>query len=449
MRNSNTLDMTTGSPIKHLLRFTGPLLVGNLFQQFYNMVDSMVVGNFVGANALAAVGACASMNFLFFSMSNGLSAGIGVIVAQYFGAKDEKHVRATIANSVYVLTFTAILLSMVGYFISPGLLRFLDTPAVILDDAILYLRTTCLGMIAIAAYNGVASILRALGDSKTPLYFLILASVINVILDLVFVLQFDMSVFGVALATIIAQGISAVLCLVYALKRNPYFRLKKEEMEVRMDIIGESCRLGIPLGFQSSLIAISCVALQGVVNSFGEKVVAAFTIISRIEQIVQQPYNSMGMAVTTYSGQNIGAGNVDRVKLGFRNAVWMALIFSLALLPIAWLFGEQIVGAFVNDPEVIAIGKNAIRITSLCYFGLGMIYVPRAVLNGCGDSRFAMINGLTEVCCRIGFSQICIRIPVIGYWGIWLTTVGTWWVTAFICLLRYLKGKWRYMGIKS
>ena len=449
MRNSNTLDMTTGSPIKHLLRFTGPLLVGNLFQQFYNMVDSMVVGNFVGANALAAVGACASMNFLFFSMSNGLSAGIGVIVAQYFGAKDEKHVRATIANSVYVLTFTAILLSMVGYFISPGLLRFLDTPAVILDDAILYLRTTCLGMIAIAAYNGVASILRALGDSKTPLYFLILASVINVILDLVFVLQFDMSVFGVALATIIAQGISAVLCLVYALKRNPYFRLKKEEMEVRTDIIGESCRLGIPLGFQSSLIAISCVALQGVVNSFGEKVVAAFTIISRIEQIVQQPYNSMGMAVTTYSGQNIGAGNVDRVKLGFRNAVWMALIFSLALLPIAWLFGEQIVGAFVNDPEVIAIGKNAIRITSLCYFGLGMIYVPRAVLNGCGDSRFAMINGLTEVCCRIGFSQICIRIPVIGYWGIWLTTVGTWWVTASICLLRYLKGKWRYMGIKS
>lgn len=441
--------MTTGSPIKHILRFTGPLLVGNLFQQLYNMVDSLVVGNFVGANALASVGACASMNFLFFSLSNGLSAGIGVIVSQYFGADDEDHVKASIANAVYVLAATAVLISVLGYLLGPILLHVLGTPEAIMADAVVYVRTTCLGLIAIAAYNGVAAILRALGDSRTPLYFLIVACLMNVVLDLLFVLQFGMNVFGVALATVIAQAASALFCLIYALGKNPYFRLKKEEMRPRSDIIKECFRLGMPLAFQSSLIAVSCVALQSVVNSFGETVVAAFTIVGRVEQVVQQPYNSLGLALTTYSGQNIGAGKVDRVRRGCRNCVWIALIFSLLLLPIAYLFGEQIIGAFVKDAEVIAIGSKAIRITSLCYFGLGMIYVPRAVLNGCGDASFAMANGLTEIACRIGFSQLLTRIAGLGYWGIWITTGATWTVTGIICVIRYMQGKWKHMGIQS
>ncbi len=442
-KQKNITDMTIGSPLKHILTFALPLLVGNLFQQLYNMVDSIVVGNYVGANALAAVGSCGSMNFLFFSLSSGLGIGIGVIVSQYFGAKDEENVRATIANSIYVLGVAAIVVSILGVILSPYILRLLSTPDAIIGDATVYMRTTCSGIIAIACYNGVASILRALGDSRTPLYFLILSSIINVILDLLFVRAFGMGVFGVAIATIIAQAISAISCLCYAYRKISYFRLTKQQLKPRWNIIFRSFRLGVPIALQNSMIAVSCMALQGVVNQFGETVVAAYTITGRIEMIIQQPYGSLSTALTTYSGQNIGAGNKERVAKGFRQATFVALIFSIVMLPVMFLFGTQIVGIFVNEGEVIAIGAKALRISSFFYFGLGMIYVPRAVLNGCGDAAFAMINGLTEVVCRIGYSQMFTRIPILGYWGVWITTVATWVTTAVVCVWRYFRVKRR------
>ena len=447
MNTKNMQDMTVGSPAGHILRFALPLLIGNLFQQFYNMVDSLVVGNFVGANALAAVGACGSMNFLFFSLSSGLAIGIGIIVAQYFGAKDEENIRMTIANSIYVLSVVAILVSVLGIIFSPALLRLLQTPDSIMADSVLYMKTTCAGIVAIAAYNGVASILRALGDSKTPLYFLILASIINVVLDLLFVLRFEWSVFGVAMATIIAQAVAAVTCIIYAYVKVPYFRLTAEQLRPQKEIIKRSFVLGIPLALQNSMIAVSCMVLQGVVNTFGETVVAAYTIIGRIEQVVQQPYSSLGAAITTYTGQNVGASKLERVKKGYHQAIIMVLIFSILLLPICYLFGEQIIGAFVKEPEVIAIGVKALRINSLFYFGLGMIYVPRALLNGAGDTGFAMLNGFTEVACRILYSQVLTRIPALGYWGIWVTTGATWATTAVVCVIRYTKGKWKQKAL--
>lgn len=443
MKGKYITDMTTGSPVKHILKFALPLLFGNLFQQLYNMVDSIVVGNYVGANALAAVGTCGSMNFLFFSLSSGLAIGIGIIVAQYFGAGDEERVQATIANSIYVLAAAALIVSMIGIALAPWLLRLLATPESIIGDSVTYMRTTCSGIIAIAAYNGVASILRALGDSRTPLYFLIVASVLNVVLDLLFVLQFGWGVFGVAIATIIAQAVSAIFCIVYAYKKVPYFRLSKEQLKPEKAIIKNSFRLGVPIALQNSMIAVSCMALQGTVNRFGETVMAAYTISNRIEQLIQQPFGSLAAALTTYSGQNIGAGKLDRVKKGYRQATLLALIFSVAMLPVMYFGGARIVGAFVKEPEVIVLGVKALRITSLCYFGLGMIYVPRAVLNGVGDTGFAMLNGITEVACRIGYSQILTRIPVLGYWGIWITTGMTWITTAIVCVLRYVRGKWR------
>ena len=447
MNNRNITDMTTGSPAKHILKFALPLLIGNLFQQLYNMVDSIVVGNYVGKNALAAVGACGSMNFLFFALSSGLAIGIGIIVSQYFGAKDEKNVRSTIANSFYVLVIASLAVSVIGILFAPGLLKLLMTPDNIIGDSIIYMRTTCAGIAAIALYNGVAAILRAIGDSKTPLYFLILSSIVNVILDLTFVLALQMGVFGVALATIISQAVSAVTCLFYAYHKVPYFRLSREELRPHREIIVKSFRLGLPLALQNSMIAISCMVLQGAVNSYGDTVMAAFTITSRIEQIVQQPYGSLGAALTTYSGQNIGAAKVDRVKKGFRQAALMALIFSILLIPIAYLFGHRIVGVFVKEQEVIDIGYKALRITSLCYFGLGMIYVPRALLNGCADTGFSMINGITEVACRILYSQLFIHIPFLGYWAIWITTGATWVTTAVVCVARYFQGKWQGKSI--
>ncbi len=447
MNTKKMTDMTTGSPVKHILGFAWPLLIGNLFQQLYNMVDSAIVGKFVGADALAAVGTCGAANFLFFSLSAGLAAGIGIIVSQYYGAGDERNVRKTIGNAVYVLTFVSLIVSALGITLTPALLRLLDTPSDIFNDAKTYMITTCSGILAIAIYNGVSSILRALGDSKTPLYFLILSSIVNVVLDLVFVLALRWGVFGVAFATIISQIVSAVTSTIYAYRKVPYFHLKKEQLAFDKAIIAKSFKLGIPVAFQNSMIAVSCMVLQGVVNGYGNTVMAAYTITGRVEQIVQQPYGSLGIALTTYAGQNVGAGRYDRVKEGYKKAVLMVLIFSLLMIPVMFFLGKYIVGIFVSDARVIAMGVKALRITSLCYFGLGMIYIPRSVLNGCGDTGFAMINGLTEVSCRIIYSQILIRIPFLGFWGIWVTTGFTWITTAIVCVTRYVKGKWKNKSI--
>lgn len=457
--NSNITDMTTGSPTKHLLAFSAPLLLGNLFQQFYNMVDSIIVGKYVGQNALAAVGTCGSMSFLFFSLSSGLAIGIGIIVAQYFGAKEFKNVRTTIGSSFYVLSFSALTVTLISLIFSPLLLKLLNCPDTILKDAVTYMRTTAFGIIFIALYNGVSSILRALGDSKSPLYFLILSSIINLALDLLFVLVFHWAVFGVAFATIIAQAVSAIASLIYAYWKVDFFHLSKEELKPHKHIIASSFKLGVPLALQNSLIAVSCMVLQGVVNSFGETVIAAYTIVMKVEQLVQQPYSSLGAAVTNFAGQNMGAGRIDRVKKGMHRGTVMALIFSLSMLPIAYIFGGNIIGFFIDaaaNQETIFIGYTALKITSLFYFPLGMIYVPRAVLNGCGDTNFSMINGISEVACRVIFSQILCRIASItifgttfpiGYWGIWITTGLTWFFTGIVCLIRYKFGKWKTKGI--
>ena len=436
-------DMTTGSPMVHILIFAVPLLIGNVFQQLYNMVDSLIVGNFVGADAIAAVGTCGSVNFLFFSLGNGIATGIGILVSQYFGAGAERSIKATIGNACYVLTAVSLVASVLGIALARPLLRWMDTPENILPDSATYMITTCAGMIFIALYNGIAAVLRALGDSRTPLYFLILSSLVNVGLDLLFVLNLGWGVFGVALATVISQATCALTALVYALKRVEYFKLSGEELRPRRFLIEKSFRLGVPIAFQFSMIAVSCIVLQGVINSFGGTVMAAATIISRIEQIIQQPYSSLSAALTTYAGQNMGARKIDRVKKGFRQSVLLVLAFSMLFIPIAYLFGEPIVGVFVKEAEVIAIGKVALRITSLCYFGLGMIYVPRAILNGCGDTGFAMINGVVEVLCRVIYSYILTSIPLLGFWGIWVTTGATWCTTAVVCLLRYASGVWK------
>lgn len=450
MRKSNITDMTVGSPTRHILLFAVPLLIGNVFQQLYNMVDSVIVGNYVGANALAAVGTCGSMNFFCFSLSAGLSIGIGIVVSQFFGAKNERMVRLTIGNAVFILTVASVIVSVLGFAVCPHVLRLLNCPENILPDSVIYMRTTVCGIIFVAYYNGVASILRALGDSKSPLYFLILSSVVNLALDLVFVLCFGWAVFGVALATCISQAVSAVASAVYAYRRIDYFRLTKSEIHPDGKIIKSSLKIGIPVALQNCMISISMMVLQGVVNTFGEVVMASYTIVMRVEQLVQQPYSSIGAAITNFSGQNLGAGRPERVRQGFFRGTLIVLVFSIAVLPVFWLLGDKIIGVFVRgETEVIAIGSKALRITSVCYFMLGMIYVPRAVLNGCGDSGFAVINGVMEVVGRIGFAPILTRIPSLGFWGIWVTTGITWTITAASCVLRYKTGIWRRKAVSQ
>ena len=451
---SNVVDMTCGSPLRHLLAFTWPLLIGNVFQQFYNMVDSVIVGNFVGPAALAAVGTCGAFAFLFFSLSGGLATGIGILVSQYFGAKNEKGLRATIANSFFILIVSSLVVTVAGVSLCRVILRFISCPEQILPDAAIYLRLTTFGMIFIAFYNGVSSILRALGDSKTPLYFLILASLVNVVLDLLFVVYFGWAVFGVALATVVSQAVSAVACLIYAFIKVPYFRFSLRELRPDCTIVARSFRIGIPVALQSSLISISCIMLQGVVNSFGETVMATFTVVSRIEQLVQMPFQSLSAAITTFAGQNYGAKNIDRVRKGMHRGTFLVFAFSLLLLPVVFVFGRILIAFFVKDSAVIEMGYVALKLTCVFYFPLGMVYVPRASLNGCGDAAFAMVNGITEVVCRIVFAHVLASIVSItvfghvfpiGYWGVWLTNSFTWTVTALVCCWRYKFGKWRIL----
>ena len=447
MEKKAVYSMTEGSPTRLLLKFTLPMLIGNLFQQLYNMVDSIVVGRFVGANALASVGATGSLNFLFFAMSFGIAAGVGVVVSQYFGAGKMDMVEKSIINGMYLLAVVSAVMGLIGIISARWILVVLDTPEIILDDAVVYMRVSCAGILAIAAYNGVASVLRALGDSKTPLYFMVVACFINIGLDLLFVITFQWSVFGVAFATVIAQLVAAAGAFCYALYKIPYFRIQKEHRRVRTDIISRCFTLGLPIALQNSLIAFSCIFLQKVVNGFGENVVAANTALGRIEQLVQQPYSSLGAAITTYTGQNIGAGKIDRVKQGYRVGFWCAVIFSLLMLIPAQFFGDEEIHIFVEDPEVIAIGAKGLSITSFFYFFLGMIYVARSVLNGAGDALYAMINGLMEVIGRVGFAVPLTKLPFIGMWGIFFTTGLTWALTGIVSMHRYYKGKWQFKGI--
>lgn len=430
--------MTEGNPVQLLLVFAIPMLIGNVFQQLYNLVDSVIVGKFVGADALAAVGATGSVSFLFFALCNGLGSGGGIITAQQFGAGNKENVKKAITNSAYILVIGSILMGAVAFAISSWVLDIMATPQEILQDSVIYMRMQCIGLPMVAIYNHASSMLRALGDSRTPLYFLIFSCILNVGLDLWFVVGFGLGIFGAALATMIAQLIAGVGCLLYALRYNEYFKFSTEDFKPEKQMMYGTVRLGVPLSLQFSLIAISSMALQRVVNEFGATVMAAFTAVSRVEQLLHQPYGTLSAALSTYSGQNLGARNMERIKLGFRKALGMMVIFSLFMLPIMQFGGEAIVRVFVDDPEVIAYGAAAMRITSWFYVFLGTIYVIRGVLNGVGDAMFALINGVVEVIGRIVIPVLLVTIPFVGVWGIWLSTGFVWAVSALFCVLRYI-----------
>lgn len=438
---SKTLNMTEGNPVWLLLIFAVPMLIGNVFQQMYNLVDSVIVGRYVGANALAAVGATNSVSFLFFALCNGIGSGGGIITAQQFGAGNKDEVKKAIVSSGYILMLGSVFMGGIAFLVTEGVLSFMATPDEIMGDAVIYMRMQCLGLPLVAIYNHSSSMLRALGDSKTPLYFLIFSCILNVVLDLWFVCGLNMGIFGAALATMIAQLIAGLGCLLFAVKTNEYFKMEKKHFYPDKHTIWGSVRLGVPLSLQFSLIAISCMALQRVVNGFGPAVMAAFTATSRVEQLLHQPYQTLSAALATYSGQNLGANKLKRIKLGFHKSMMMMIVFSLAMLPVMQFFGGAIVGLFVDDAQVIAHGADCMRITSLFYLFLGTIYMTRGVLNGVGDAMFALINGVVEVIGRITIPVALTMIPFFGVKGIWWSTGIVWAISALFCILRYIS--WR------
>ena len=440
---SAMLLMTEGDPVKLLLLFSVPMLIGNIFQQLYNLVDSIIVGQFVGADALAAIGATGSVTFLFFALCNGIGSGGGIITSQLFGKGDEGAVKSCIANTGYIMIVFPMIVGMLAFFLSVPVLSLLDTPEAIMADAVAYMRIMCIGIAFVSLYNYASSMLRALGDSKTPLFFLIFSCLLNTVLDILFVYTFHMGVRGAGVATVISQFVSGISCLVYAIKKNSYFKLTREDMRFNGKIARNVLKLGVPLSLQFSLIAISCMALQRVVNSFGEVTVAAFTATSRIEQIIHQPYQTLGAALSTYTGQNYGAKKMDRVKAGYHKGLLLMLLFSILMLPLMQFFGQGIIRIFVSEEPVIQMGAKALQITSLFYVMLGLIYVVRGVLNGLGDAVFAMFNGIVEVFGRFIVPVVMVGLQTVGLWGIWWSVGIVWAISGATAVMRYWYFKWK------
>lgn len=436
MKDTN-INMTEGNTTRLLLIFALPMMIGNIFQQFYNLADSIVVGQLVGADALASIGVTSPITFLFFALCNGIGSGGGVVTSQYFGSNDTERVKSCITNTAYLMIVFPIIVGTAAFFLVKPLLLLLDTPQKLMPDALLYSRLMCIGMVFVSLYNYISSVLRALGDSKTPLYFLVFSCILNTGLDILFVYCFHLDVLGAAVATLIAQFLSGVLCLFYAFFTNPYFRLSKKDFALNKEIIIKSIRIGIPMSLQFSMIAVSCMALQRVVNRFGDVADAAFTATSRIEQVIHQPYQTLGAALSTYCGQNYGAGKKDRLSDGYKKSLLLMAGFTLLMVPVMQLFGEPITHMFVKEEEVIKMGAKALRISSLFYLFLGVIYVVRGVLNGVGDAFFALLNGIVEVIGRFTVPILLTMIPALHVWGIWWSVGIVWFISGFTAWLRY------------
>ena len=432
------MNMTEGSPVRLLLVFSIPMLIGNIFQQLYNLADSVIVGQLIGAEALAAIGATGSVTFFFFALCNGIGTGGGIITSHFFGEGDDEKVKISIVNTAFIMVVVPLVIGTIAFFTTKPLLVFLKTPDSILVEAAAYMQIMCCALPLISIYNFVSSMLRALGDSKTPLYFLIFSCILNVILDVIFVYFLHQGVVGAGIATLIANFVCGLLCLVFAFKTNPYFKLHKKNIRLDANILWKCTRLGVPISLQFSLIAISCMALQRVVNNFGPIAVAAFTATSRIEQLIHQPYQTLGAALSTFSGQNFGAKKKDRLIMGYRKSMLMMTIFTLVMIPIIQIFGNGITRLFVKDSEVILMGAKALRISSWFYIFLGLIYMVRGVLNGVGDATFSLINGITEVIGRFTVPFILTAIPAIGVWGIWWSVGIVWFMSGGTAYLRYL-----------
>ncbi|MGL4664508.1 MAG: MATE family efflux transporter, partial [Clostridium butyricum] len=383
-----TKDMTSGNPVKLIIIFSIPLLIGNVFQQFYSMVDTIIVGRYLGVDALAAVGNTGSMAFLINGFIVGLTSGFSIMVAQKFGAKDEEGLKKAVSSSIILSAAAVIIITIISILSSKFLLNLMNTPANIIDDSLKYINIIYSGTIAVLGYNMISSILRALGDSKTPLYFLIVSSVLNIILDLVFIVNFSMGVSGAAYATVISQGISAILCLVYTLKRYKILRLKKEDFKVEKSMFRNHLKIGIPMALQFSITAIGIMIVQGALNVFGSVVIASYTAASKVLQIVMQPAITLGVTMATFCGQNLGAKQYTRIKKGVRKCSEISIITSVVAAVILILGGKYFVGLFIDNPsdEILSYAQQVFNYSAYFFIPLGLIFVYRNALQGIGES---------------------------------------------------------------
>ena len=437
-------DLTKGDETRQLIWFALPMLLGNVFQQFYNMVDSFVVGRFVGTSALAAVGTSFSVIFFMLALITGVTMGSTVLVSQFFGAKDTESLKKVITTSYIFIFATGVVMTLIGVLSTDFILRALAVPDDIMPEASSYLRIIFAGMITTFGYNGVAAMLRGLGDSKTPLYLLIASTLINIVLDLVFVVVFGWGVAGAAWATVIAQGISFVGALIVLDTKNQYVRLDYRNLRWDKEAFSQMLRIGLPTGIQQTLVSLGMMALSRIVNEFGPLTMAAYTAAARIDSIASLPAMSLGQAITTFTGQNIGAGKAERVRRGHLSAIAVNTGISLVITLCVVLFGRRLVGVFTTDGAVVEIGARYLTIVGLFYAVFGVMFINNGVMRGAGDVFIPMINTLLALwLIRVPCALLFTRVFNMGTNGIWWSIPAGWLVGFTFSSWYYLSGKWK------
>jgi len=417
-------DMTSGKPLKLILSFCLPLLVGNIFQQLYNMVDSIIVGKFVGKEALAAVGATGSINFLVIGFALGICSGFGIPIAQSFGAQDYSRMRKTIVNAAYLCAIVTILLTGITVVMTPTILSWMQTPEDIFAQSYDYIIIIFYGIFATMLYNMMASIFRALGDSRTPLYFLILSSVINIVLDLILIINFHMGVRGASIATVVAQAISGAACFIYMRKKLTLVKCSKEEMQFDIKHCSQLLSMGLPMALQFSITAVGSVIIQTAVNTLGSDTVAAVTAASKISMIFTQPLDTLGVTMATFGGQNLGAGKLDRIFDGLKKSLLLGLGYSLIMAVFVSIFANVLGLLFIDASETAILAQvgQFLKTNAFFYWVLAILFILRNLLQGLGYSFLAMFGGVFELVGRAGvafglvstfkYTAICFANPV-------------------------------------
>ena len=435
-----TKDLTSGSPLKVILMFTLPLVLGNLFQQFYALADTIIVGRFCGVSALASVGATGSVNYLILGFVIGVCNGFAIPIAQLFGARDYKDLRRHVANAAWLCIAGSVVLTVATVALTRPMMELMQTPDDILDGAVVYIGWIFAGIPFIFLYNMVAAIMRALGDSKTPLYFLILTSALNIGLDLLFIIPFHMGVLGAALATDISQVISGVLSFAYLRRKFDVLKMEKGDIAYSKKACRRLLGIGVPMGLQCSITAIGSVIMQWAVNVLGSTAVAAVTAAGKTQSLLTVPLESVGTAMATYAGQNLGASRMDRVRQGVNRALLIILVYALASAFILHFTDVQIMSLFLDtakEVDIVNMGREYLFWNSVFFIPLGALIVWRYTIQGLGFSTLAMMAGVAEMVARTAVAIVL--VPILGYFGAELSNPAAW-VAA--CLFLYPAYKW-------
>ena len=434
-------DLTVGKEYKLIFKFALPMLIGNVFQQLYNIVDSAIVGNFIGKQALAAVGASFPLIFLLISLIVGITIGSTIIISQYFGAKKFEQIRKAVDTINIILLITAIITMVLGIIFSEEIFILIDLPRDIIPYATEYLQVFLLGLPFMFGFQGISAILRGVGDTKTPLYFLIISTLLNIILDLIFVLVLDFGITGVAYATVIAQSVALLSAIVWV-RTNEMLNFRIKGIVFDFDIFKESVRIGLPSGMQNIFVSLGMMAILSIVNQFGTDVVAAYSSAMRIDSLAMLPAMVFSNALSGFVGQNIGANKLDRVKKGLYATLIMSVITSIIITSLIIIFEYQLMSLFTNDTEVIRIGVEYLVIVSSFYTIFAIMFSLNGVMRGAGDTIIPMFITLIALwLVRIPFAYLF--SSKIGEQGIWWSIPVAWFIGMSLSLTYYLSGNWK------